>query len=177
MLRRAALPFHSPQGFNPRPRLVFALSLPLGVVGLAEVVELELAEEVDPAAVHAALARQTPPGLEILDVCRTPPRAGARAPGPCFPLPVPPDPAAAHPARGPPPPRGGAPRPPPPPPPPPPPSRLPPPRAVAAPPPLERALCLPPAGTARPEEVLHLLGLHDLVEQGAVLQRTGLDLE
>src|ERR1700749_5052019 len=45
MLRRAELPFHSTQGFNPHPRLVFALSLPLGVVGRAEVAELELDEE------------------------------------------------------------------------------------------------------------------------------------
>ena len=34
MLRRAALPFRRTQGFHPHPRLVFALSLPLGVVGV-----------------------------------------------------------------------------------------------------------------------------------------------
>ena len=44
MLRRAALPFHSTAGFNPKPRLVFALSLALGIVGCEEVVELEFVE-------------------------------------------------------------------------------------------------------------------------------------
>src|SRR5690242_10956811 len=42
MLRRAALPVRATRGFHPKPRLVFALSLPLGVVGCEEVAELEL---------------------------------------------------------------------------------------------------------------------------------------
>ena len=33
-----------------------------------------------------------------------------------------------------------------------------------------------PAGTARPEEVLGLLGLQDLLDAGAVLERTRLEL-
>ena len=46
MLRRAGLPFHSSEGFNPKPRMVFALSLGLGIVGADEIVELELEEEL-----------------------------------------------------------------------------------------------------------------------------------
>src|SRR5262245_23223390 len=42
MLRRAGLPFHTTQGFNPKPRMAFALSLGLGIVGCQEVLELEL---------------------------------------------------------------------------------------------------------------------------------------
>src|SRR5258708_18988302 len=42
MLRRASLPVQHSQGFHPQPRLIFALSLPLGVIGCEEVVELEL---------------------------------------------------------------------------------------------------------------------------------------
>src|SRR5947209_16033599 len=72
MLRRADLPFRRTQGFNPQPRLVFALSLPLGVVGCDEVVELELDEELPPEEVHARLSRQAPAGLAILSVCRIP---------------------------------------------------------------------------------------------------------
>src|SRR5262245_17008747 len=68
MLRRAALPFRSTSGFHPKPRLVFALSLPLGIVGCDEVAELELTEPVDPADIHARLAQQAPAGLEILSV-------------------------------------------------------------------------------------------------------------
>jgi radical SAM-linked protein len=182
MLRRATLPFHSSQGFNPRPRLVFALSLPLGVVGLAEVVELELDEPVEPAVVHERLTAQTPPGLTILHVQRIPPRAGARVRGLSYAVAFPAERAAAvqeriaevraAPACF--------------------VERARPPRrrldlrpflrdlrltdssGVAR---LEMDLWLTPAGTARPEEVLHLLGLADLVDGGAVLERTGLDLE
>ena len=66
MLRRADIPFCSTQGFNPQPRLVFALSLPLGILGGAEVVELELSEEVPADEIRRRLARQAPAGLEIL---------------------------------------------------------------------------------------------------------------
>ena len=45
MLRRAALPYHSTEGFNPKPRLIFALSLGLGIIGCQEVAELELDED------------------------------------------------------------------------------------------------------------------------------------
>jgi radical SAM-linked protein len=70
MLRRAALPFHSTQGFHPKPRLVFALSLALGIVGRDEAAELELDADVPPEEIHARLAREAPPGLEILSVRR-----------------------------------------------------------------------------------------------------------
>src|SRR6202035_2176341 len=68
MLRRAGLPFHSTQGFNPRPRLVFALSLPLGIVGCEEGAALELSEEVAIEDLRERLARQAPAGLDILSV-------------------------------------------------------------------------------------------------------------
>ena len=48
MLRRAALPVRQSQGFHPKPRLIFALSLPLGVIGCEEVAELELEEVLPP---------------------------------------------------------------------------------------------------------------------------------
>jgi hypothetical protein len=41
---------------------------------------------------------------------------------------------------------------------------------------LEMELFLTPHGTARPEEVLTVLGLQDLVEAGAVLERSRLEL-
>src|SRR5207247_8049527 len=53
MLRRAQLPFHSTEGFNPKPRLVFALSLGLGIVGCDEIVELELDEELPPEQIQS----------------------------------------------------------------------------------------------------------------------------
>jgi hypothetical protein len=37
-------------------------------------------------------------------------------------------------------------------------------------------LCLTSAGTARPEEVLGLLGLQDLLDAGVILERSRLEL-
>jgi hypothetical protein len=42
---------------------------------------------------------------------------------------------------------------------------------------LEMDLVVTPGGTVRPEEILGLLGLEDLLEEGAVLERTRLELE
>jgi hypothetical protein len=89
MLRRSALPFRSTQGFNPRPRLVFALSLPLGVIGCAEVVELELLDVLPVEEVRDRLIRQTPPGLAILDVRRIPPATTAHVRALCYSVPLP----------------------------------------------------------------------------------------
>jgi radical SAM-linked protein len=187
MLRRADLPFGRTQGFHPKPRLVFALSLPLGVVGCEEVVELELAHALPPEEVHTRLARQAPPGLEILAVRRVDFRAGARVRRLCYRVGVPAE--RIPPLR-----RRAA-------------------EVLAAPacwiertrPPqrrldlrpfledlrvldaaggsasgagtLEVHLRLTPSGTARPEEVLRLLDLQDLLDAGAVFERSRLELE
>jgi radical SAM-linked protein len=63
MLRRADIPFKSTAGFHPTPRFVFALSLPLGVVGRDEVVEVELTRPLDSDHVLALLNAQAPAGL------------------------------------------------------------------------------------------------------------------
>src|SRR5262249_14144313 len=62
------MPFHSTSGFNPKPRLIFALSLPLGIAGLEEVVELELDAEISAEEVRQQLAAEAPAGLSILSV-------------------------------------------------------------------------------------------------------------
>ena len=66
MLRRADLPFKSTMGFHPTPRMIFALSLPLGVVGDEEVLELELLAPVESEVVRERLNAQSPSGLEFL---------------------------------------------------------------------------------------------------------------
>src|SRR5580700_6724554 len=68
MLRRSGLPFKSTAGFHPSPRIVFALSLPLGVLGLDEVVEIEFTRVCDSEEVFAQLNAQTPRGLEFTRV-------------------------------------------------------------------------------------------------------------
>src|SRR5262249_34432884 len=84
MLRRAALPYRRTQGFHPKPRLVFALSLPRGVVGREEVVELDLEEILAPQAIHDRLASQAPVGLEITSVRRIDPRTTAHPSVICY---------------------------------------------------------------------------------------------
>lgn len=68
MLRRADLPFKTTAGFHPTPRVVFALSLPLGVVGLNEVVEIEFTRPVDELEAFQRLRDQSPNGLDFTSV-------------------------------------------------------------------------------------------------------------
>jgi len=178
MLRRAALPFRSTEGFHPHPRLVFALSLPLGVIGAQEVVELELTEDLPGDDVLARLCVQAPPGLELLSINSVAPRVTAQVCRVVYRLAVPPDRGAAVSA------------------------------ACAAllrqpecwversrPQPrrvdirtylidlrlnndaLEIDLSVTPTGSARADEVVALLGLTELFEAGAVLERTVLEIQ
>jgi radical SAM-linked protein len=209
MFRRAALPVAATRGFNPRPRLVFPLSLALGVVGLQEVAEIELDAPLGPEAIHAALARQAPPGLTILSVRRIDARLGGQPRRVCYRLPLPPSSLPGLPERvqallaapecwvqrdrpqprrldlrpylhdlrliadcglpnadcngggaepGPPVPSGVE-------------SAIRNPQSA-----IEMDLWVTPGGTARPGEVLALLGLTDLLDAGAVLERTLLEL-
>ncbi len=200
MLRRAELPIRRTQGFHPHPRLVFALSLPLGVVGCAEVVELELDDILPLDEIRTRLMQQSPPGLTLLSIRRIDPKAGAQVRRLSYRVPLPEEreaavreriaavlhsgecqverkkppahlvdvrpwiadlrvvsregEAPAEPgAQG----SAGA-----------SPSQV----AHA----LEMDLWLTPSGTARPEEILEALGLRDLFDAGAVLERTWLEL-
>jgi radical SAM-linked protein len=179
MLRRAALPMRNTQGFHPKPRIVFALSLPLGVIGCEEVVELELSQVLPLDELQQRLIAQCPPGLELLSFLRIAPRAGAQVRALTYRIALPPERVAAVQERI---------------------AAVlaagdcwversrPPARRVdlrpflrvlqitAAPVYLEMDLWLTPQGTARPEEVLTLLGINDLLDAGAVLERARLEL-
>ena len=91
MLRRAAVPFKSTAGFHPSPRCVFALSLPLGVAGHDEVVEVELTEPLESDAVLARLAAQAPAGLTFTRVSVVPMKATAIPRRVVYELPLPAD--------------------------------------------------------------------------------------
>ena len=180
MLHRSALPFRRSQGFHPHPRLVFALSLPLGVIGRAEVVELELDARLELDEIRDRLARQAPAGLEILTIDRIATNETAQVVGFTYGLFVPADRIAA--------------------------TRAaldanplaaecwvertrPSPRRLDIRPfvrrlhlddatgRLEMDLFLMPEGTARPEEVLTLVGLAGLIADGVPLERVGLELK
>jgi radical SAM-linked protein len=177
MLRRAALPFHSTQGFNPKPRMAFALSLALGIVGCEEVVELELDGAVPPEEIRERLADVAPPGLDILSARRIDRRTRAQARRVAYRLAVPGGRVAGLAERM---------------------TALlsqaecciertrPQPRRLDIRPylcdlclhegALEMTFWVTPHGTARPEEVVALLGLADLLEAGVVLERVTLEL-
>jgi radical SAM-linked protein len=78
MFRRADLEVPVTQGFNPRPRIWFALSLALGIAGLREIVEFELVESLPIDEVTRRLTRQCPPGLELFDLRAIESRMAAR---------------------------------------------------------------------------------------------------
>jgi radical SAM-linked protein len=175
MLRRAALPFRSSEGFHPTPRIVFALSLPLGVVGRREVVELELTEEVDPDEVLERLRQQAPPGIAFLSARRIPTNVTAQPRQALYGLPIPAGQVADLSARC---------------------AAFldrsscwverlrPTPRKVnirpyvntliPGPDGLEMALWVLPEGTARADEVVTALALGHLLDNGGVLERTDL---
>jgi radical SAM-linked protein len=91
MLRRADLPIRTTSGFRPGPRVVYPLPLPLGIVGWNEVVEMEFCRELDPEAVLAALNAQAPEGLRFLAARPIPAQATARVRRVEYRLPVPTD--------------------------------------------------------------------------------------
>jgi radical SAM-linked protein len=67
-LVRVRLPMAYSSGFNPHPRISYAGAAPTGAASEAEYVEIGLAQIVDPAAVHEALAGALPDGLDVLEV-------------------------------------------------------------------------------------------------------------
>lgn len=91
MLRRAKLPFKMTGGFHPTPRWVFALSLPLGVIGRNEVVELELTEPLDSEDVLHRLRTQAPHGLTFHSCEVVPSKATAVPRRAIYTLPLPAD--------------------------------------------------------------------------------------
>ncbi len=67
--RRTDIPLWYTEGFNPHPHLVFGLSLPLGVEGEREVLDIRLDDESYPdEKVLTELKRVTVPGIEFLEI-------------------------------------------------------------------------------------------------------------
>ncbi|HEU0169211.1 MAG TPA: TIGR03936 family radical SAM-associated protein [Chloroflexota bacterium] len=71
-LRRAGLHLAHTQGFNPRPRLIFAAPLPVGITSSAELVDVIVEDDLDAAEFRACLAPALPPGLTVNSVEEVP---------------------------------------------------------------------------------------------------------
>jgi radical SAM-linked protein len=80
MARRAEIPLAMSQGFTPRPRIVFALALGLGIEGQSEVVDLELSRPAEPSDVMLRLATVAPAGFEWKSALPLPATAPAPLP-------------------------------------------------------------------------------------------------
>jgi radical SAM-linked protein len=80
MLRRARVPIALTQGFNPRPKMTFALALGLGIEAHREVVDLELSEALEPSELLGRLTAVAPPGFDWVDARALPPDAAAPRP-------------------------------------------------------------------------------------------------
>jgi radical SAM-linked protein len=177
-LRRAEIPMARSQGFNPRPRLVFPLALALGIEGRREVLELELSEPMEPAEVLRRLTEQAPAGFDFLEAEAATGRS-SQVEAVSYEVEIPADrvaPAAAAVAAL----LADAQRPY---------TRHRPDRTVeldlrpfvlgAALNP-QGVLCfrlkMTSSGSARPEEVIESLGLRDLLDRGAILVRTEVEL-
>ena len=66
--RRAGIPLAYSEGFTPHPRISLAAPLALGVTSEAELMDIFVAKQVSPHNLEAAVSRQLPPGMEILQV-------------------------------------------------------------------------------------------------------------
>jgi len=181
MLRRAQIPMALSHGFNPRPKIIFALALGVGIEGRSEVVDLELSDPWEPSELLRRLRMVAPPGFEWNDAHPLPPDAHPPRPRSvayCIPVPADRRPAAklglqsllASPSW--------------------PFTRRRPhrestfdlrPQLIGAELTVEGLLrfrlMVSPDGSARPEELLEALALRDLLDCGAVLSRTDVELD
>lgn len=66
--RRAGLRLSMSEGFHPKARMSFPLALALGIEGVDEVMEFEIAEHVDADQLMGRLSPHSPPGLTIADL-------------------------------------------------------------------------------------------------------------
>ncbi len=68
LMRRADLRLGMSEGFHPKARMTFPSALALGIESLDEVMEFEMAEQVDAEEIARRMAAQAPEGLSIIDV-------------------------------------------------------------------------------------------------------------
>lgn len=66
--RRGEIPIARTEGFSPRPRLIFAAPLPLGMLAERELADIYLSERLTLRDLRERLVRDLPLGYEVVDV-------------------------------------------------------------------------------------------------------------
>jgi radical SAM-linked protein len=72
-LRRAGVRVAYSEGFSPRPRLSFGLALSTGYESLAEYLDIDLADDVDPTQLPAVVTPSLPRGIDAQVAVSLPP--------------------------------------------------------------------------------------------------------
>ena len=70
--RRAKLTLAYSEGFSPRPKINIGAALPLGCTSEADLVDIELVQEIETAHLIEALTAAAPPGLTISEITSVP---------------------------------------------------------------------------------------------------------
>ena len=70
--RRAKLSLAYSEGFTPRPKINIGAALPLGCTSEADLVDVELDQEIETEQLIEALGAAAPPGLTISEIAKVP---------------------------------------------------------------------------------------------------------
>jgi radical SAM-linked protein len=66
ILRRAEVPMKYSEGFNPHPKLAFAMAMGVGLTSDCEYVDVELMESIDPVLLVGSMNESAPKGFTAL---------------------------------------------------------------------------------------------------------------
>ncbi len=70
LFKRTGIKLQYSHGFNPHPKMSFAQPLSLGYSSMAEILEFETYEDIEPAEISERLSALMPAGIEILGCIR-----------------------------------------------------------------------------------------------------------
>lgn len=91
LFRRAGVVLSMTEGFHPKPRINFPSALAVGIAGLDELLEVDLAEERSADSLSQAIATQLPEGMSVKSIEMLPaPDRKAQVTFVTFEMPMPP---------------------------------------------------------------------------------------
>ncbi|MPW26600.1 DUF2344 domain-containing protein [Alkalibaculum sp. M08DMB] len=68
MLNRAGMEVAHSQGFNPHPKVSFAMAMPVGMTSEGDYLDVEFNNSLPAQVIKRELVKHSPPGLDIIDV-------------------------------------------------------------------------------------------------------------